>query len=121
MLYHNTILFGSQRGFTFERADELIDVTDKASRDKTYIAGKRGVVFTLDQFYVEGDGRYSAMQSAYESTGNAVTLTIYDNSSGSPVLRHSGGGRITSLSVNATSNEAAVVSMTVESDNDVWS
>ena len=120
LLYQSASVFGSQRGFTFDRSDELIDVTDKANRDKQYIAGKRSVTFTLDQFYVEGDGRYGVMRGNYEGTGTSVLLQIYDTSGLTPSLVHAGAGKITSLSVTAVSNEAALLSMTVESDGDVW-
>lgn len=102
---------GAQRGVSFNRSAEMLDVSDKSDADGKFIAGKRTDTVSLSSFYVESDAAYRALRTAWEG-GTAITATWYedqtDDATDNPTsFKSCTGALVTSISIDAPANGPA--------------
>jgi predicted secreted protein len=72
---------GSQTNVQFNRKLSMLDVSDKSSDDKLYIAGERDTDLTLDAFYVPGEVGQALLKQAYL---NKAPIVVQRNEQGNP-------------------------------------
>ena len=108
----NTILvtvggaeIGSQRGASFESSADMLDVSDKTSRDAKFIAGKNTDTVSCSSFYVVGDIPQAALRTAYDA-GTTVSLIWHEGADDGTdtvgaTLRTAATAFVSSLSVSA--------------------
>ena len=88
----------------------MIDTTDIATGERTYIVGNRGFTATVDMFYDQADVGMSAVESAIDngSGAQAVVLTL------STGMTYSGNAFVQSFSATASTNEVIRANFTLQ-------
>ena len=116
----NTILvsvggqeIGSQKGASFESSADMLDVSDKTSRNAKFIAGKNADTVSCSSFYVVGNGPQLALRTAYNA-GSEVTLVWHEGSTDG--TDDTGAGLYTSLALVSSLSVSAPEHGPAESD-----
>lgn len=88
----------------------MIDTTDIATGERTYIVGNRGFTATVDMFYDQADAGMAAVESAIDngSAAQAVVLTL------STGMTYSGNAFVQSFSATASTNEVIRANFTLQ-------
>lgn len=88
----------------------MIDTTDIATGERTYIVGNRGFTATVDMFYDQADAGMAAVESAIDngSGAQAVVLTL------STGMTYSGNAFVQSFSATASTNEVIRANFTLQ-------
>lgn len=89
----------------------MIDTTDIATGERTYIVGNRGFTATIDMFYDQADAGMAAVESAIDNgttSAQAVVLTL------STGMTYSGNAFVQSFSATASTNEVIRANFTLQ-------
>ena len=88
----------------------MIDTTDIATGERTYIVGNRGFTATIDMFYDQGDAGMAAVETAIDTgaSSSAVVLTL------STGMTYSGQAFVQSFSATASTNEVIRANFTLQ-------
>jgi predicted secreted protein len=88
----------------------MIDTTDIATGERTYIVGNRGFTATVDMFYDQADVGMAAVESAIDngSGSQAVVLTL------STGMTYTGSAFVQSFSATASTNEVIRANFTLQ-------
>lgn len=88
----------------------MIDTTDIATGERTYIVGNRGFTATIDMFYDQGDAGMAAVETAIDTGAgsSAVVLTL------STGMTYSGQAFVQSFSATASTNEVIRANFTLQ-------
>ena len=105
------VTIGSQKGATFSRNAEMLDVSTKGSDDAAYLPGKRTFTVDCNSFYVAGDAALAALVTAYEA-GNTFSL-VWSNDDGSTDYKKA-SAYVSSMSVDAPAHGPAEISISFQ-------
>lgn len=88
----------------------MIDTTDIATGERTYIVGNRGFTATVDMFYDQADAGMAAVETAIDTGAgsSAVVLTL------STGMTYSGSAFVQSFSATASTNEVIRANFTLQ-------
>jgi predicted secreted protein len=100
---------GSQTGVKFTKKAQAIDVSDKSSYERKYLAGERDETITLDHLYIASDAGYAALLAAWQA---GTPIVVERNESGSNLEYAS--AIVTQLDVDAKKDAASTVAVTLQ-------
>ena len=88
----------------------MIDTTDIATGERTYIVGNRGFTATVDMFYDQADVGMAAVEGAIDSGlgAQAIVLTL------STGMTYTGNAFVQSFSATASTNEVIRANFTLQ-------
>src|SRR5262249_33398332 len=100
---------GSQTGVKFDRKTATIDISDKSSPEKRYLAGERDETISLDHLYVANDTAFAALKNAWKTN---QPIVVERSESGVPTEHAS--AYITQMTEDFKRASAGTVAMTLQ-------
>ena len=88
----------------------MIDTTDIATGERTYIVGNRGFTATIDMFYDQGDVGMAAVETNIDTGGNAAAVVITLSTG----MIYTGNAFVQSFSATASTNEVIRANFTLQ-------
>lgn len=88
----------------------MIDTTDIATGERTYIVGNRGFTATIDMFYDQSDVGMAAVESAIDN-GSGSQVVVLTLSTG---MTYTGSAFVQSFSATASTNEVIRANFTLQ-------